>query len=123
MAPKLTDGKVIWRSKRLPQLFATDFMIEVLSERFPQLRGKMKAQFERMELWLLAHPDRQPKRRWARFIVNWMRRAATPVRPGAQGRAPGAEGFYKQTNGEPISLDEFLGKLAQASQQLKGQQQ
>jgi hypothetical protein len=125
MPPKLTDGKVIWRSKRLPQLFATDFMIEVFNERFPVLKGKMKKEFEQMELWLLAHPARQPKRNWAAFASRWMKRAAeyrmNPSRPGvARGRTPGGEGFSTRNAGEPISLDEFLGKLAHAQEKLHG---
>lgn len=117
MPRKLTDGKVIWKSKHLPQLFATDFMVSIFSERYPILRGKMKKEFEQMELWLLAHPTRQPKRNWAAFASRWMKRAAyyrmNPSRPGvALGRTPGDEGFSKNNKGEPISLDEFLGKLA-----------
>lgn len=116
MPPKLTDGKVIWKSKHLPQLFATDFMVSIFNERYPILRGKMKKEFEQMELWLLAHPTRQPKRNWAAFATRWMKRAAeyrkNPSRPGTRGRMPGDEGFYKKNKGEPISLDEFLGKLA-----------
>lgn len=123
--PKLTDGEVLWRSKFFPKLVATDFMIGVFNERYPILKGKMKKEFEQMELWLLAHPTRQPRRNWAAFISRWMKRAAhykmNPHRPGPEGRGPGDAGFYQQTQGQPISLDEFLSKIAHASQQLKGQ--
>jgi hypothetical protein len=115
--PKLTDGNVIWRSKYLPQLFATDFMIEVFNARYPILKGSMKKEFEQMEVWLLAHPARQPKRNWSGFIARWMARAAkfrmNPSRPGPRGRGPGDEGFYRIVNSNPISLDEFFKKIAQ----------
>lgn len=111
---KLTDGKILWRSQHFPQLIATDFMIEKFNQQFPKLRGKMKKEFERMELWLLANPHRVPRRRWGRFIMNWMKRAEQP-RPTQRTKADRDERFYKHAGGDAISLDEFLGKIAIAA--------
>lgn len=50
-----------------------DEMFKIWSEAFPQVN--IRAEFAKMKCWLMANPEKAQKKRWLRFVNNWLNNA------------------------------------------------
>jgi hypothetical protein len=119
---KLTDGKVIWKSNYFDDMIFTDFMLKVFKRTYPKII-KFQPELEKAEAWLLANPERVPKKNFARFINNWMR-IANERDPEAykKNRAEFNEREYPQeprtkpTSPDPFNFGDVLKILQQTAE-------
>lgn len=109
---KALPGKVIWQSTVFPGLKMTDTMLKVFKGAYKNLKH-LEPELRKAEAWLVTHPERIPKSRWAAFINSWMRNAdmyVVQARSGIRTDRPGSErGAHKA---EPTIIADLFKEIA-----------
>lgn len=117
---KPLPGKVIWKSAHFPGLALTDTMLSVFRGAYKNV-PHFEPEMRKMEAWLVTHPDRIPKSRWAAFINAWMRNAnvyALQAKDGIRHDLPGSErGRHKS---EPKHISDLFKEIANGREQEAG---